>query len=62
MRGKSSEPFRRHVSQLINGDAQVNVGMANRTEPRTVSQWIKYIVVAAIAIWLVIWLLRVYVL
>jgi len=33
--------------------------MENRTEPRTVGQWIRYVVVAAIAIWLVIWMLRI---
>jgi hypothetical protein len=33
--------------------------MPNRTEPKTVVQWIRYIVVAAIAIWLVIWMLRI---
>ena len=33
--------------------------MENRTEPKTVGQWIRYIVVAAIAIWLVIWMLRI---
>jgi hypothetical protein len=32
--------------------------MENRTEPRTVGQWIRYLVVAAIAIWLVIWMLK----
>jgi len=32
--------------------------MANRTEPKTLSEWIRYIVVAVIAIWLVIWMLR----
>ena len=32
--------------------------MENRTEPNTVGQRIRYIVVAAIAIWLVIWMLR----
>lgn len=36
--------------------------MSNRTEPRTVGQWIRYIVVAAIALWLVVWMFRVYVL
>ncbi|HSM78616.1 MAG TPA: hypothetical protein VLT57_13350 [Bryobacteraceae bacterium] len=35
---------------------------ANRTEPRTVSQWIRYVVVAVIALFLVWLLLRVYVL
>jgi hypothetical protein len=33
--------------------------MPNRTEPRTAGQWIRYAVVAAIAIWLVIWMLRI---
>ena len=32
--------------------------MENRTEPKTVGQWIRYVVVAIIAIWLVIWMLR----
>jgi len=32
--------------------------MENRTEPKTVGQWIRYVVVATIAIWLVIWMLR----
>jgi hypothetical protein len=31
--------------------------MANRTEPKTVKQWITYIVMAVIAIWLIIWML-----
>lgn len=34
----------------------------NRTEPRTLGQWIRYLVVAIIALFLVWWLLRVYVL
>jgi hypothetical protein len=33
--------------------------MANRTQPRTLWEWIRYVVVAAIAIWLVIWMLRI---
>lgn len=33
--------------------------MANRTEPKTFGEWIRYIVVAVIAIWLVIWMLRI---
>jgi len=33
--------------------------MANRTEPKTLGQWVRYVVVAAIAIWLVIWMLRI---
>ena len=34
----------------------------NRTEPKTAGQWIRYVVVAAIALFLVWWMLRVYVL
>jgi hypothetical protein len=34
----------------------------NRTEPKTFSQWVRYLVVAAIAIFLVWWMLRLYVL
>jgi hypothetical protein len=33
--------------------------MANRTEPRTVREWIRYIVVAVVALWLVVWMLRI---
>jgi hypothetical protein len=33
--------------------------MPNRTEPKTVGQWIRYIVVAVIALWLVVWMLRI---
>jgi hypothetical protein len=33
--------------------------MDNRTEPKTLTQWIRYIVVAAIALWLVVWMLRI---
>ena len=33
--------------------------MPNRTEPKTIGEWIRYLVVAAIAIWLVIWMLRI---
>jgi hypothetical protein len=33
--------------------------MPNRTEPKTIAQWLRYIVVAIIAIWLVIWMLRI---
>jgi hypothetical protein len=36
--------------------------MENRTEPRTVGQWIRYLAVAAIALFLVWWMLRLYVL
>jgi hypothetical protein len=34
----------------------------NRTEPKTVGQWIRYVIVAAIALFLVWWMLRLYVL
>src|ERR1035437_3352848 len=34
----------------------------NRTEPRTPRQWIRYLVIAVIALFLVWWMLRVYVL
>jgi hypothetical protein len=33
--------------------------MANRTEPKTIGQWIRYLVVAVIALWLVVWMLRI---
>jgi hypothetical protein len=36
--------------------------MKNRTEPKTVSEWVRYVVVAAIALFLVWWLLRLYIL
>ena len=32
--------------------------MENQTEPKTLWQWIRYIVMGMIAIWLVIWMLR----
>ncbi len=36
--------------------------MDYRTEPKTARQWIRYIVVALIALFLVWWMLRLYVL
>ena len=36
--------------------------MENRTEPKTARQWIRYIIVAIIALYLVWWMLRLYVL
>jgi hypothetical protein len=33
----------------------------NRTEPKTVGQWIRYVAMAAIALFLVWWTLRLYV-
>jgi hypothetical protein len=34
----------------------------NRTEPKTPTQWVRYIIVAVIALFLVGWMLRLYVL
>jgi hypothetical protein len=36
--------------------------VTHRTDPRTAGQWIRYVVVALIALGLVWWMLRVYVL
>jgi len=33
--------------------------MENRTEPRTFGQWIRYLVFAVVALWLVVWMLRI---
>jgi hypothetical protein len=33
--------------------------MANRTEPKTIGQWVRYVVMAVIALWLVVWMLRI---
>jgi len=38
------------------------MGVQNRTEPRTPVQWIRYVAVAAIALFLVWWMMHVYVL
>ena len=38
--------------------ALISVGK-NRTEPKTIGQWIRYVVVAVIALWLVVWMLRI---
>jgi hypothetical protein len=35
--------------------------LENRTEPKTLGQWIRYVVVAVIALFLVWWMLRLYV-
>jgi hypothetical protein len=35
--------------------------VVNQTEPKTVGQWIRYVIVAVIALFLVWWMLRVYV-
>jgi hypothetical protein len=35
--------------------------MPNRTEPKTPAQWMRYLVVAAIALYLVWWMLRLYI-
>jgi hypothetical protein len=41
--------------QQQNGGPQ----MANQTQPRTIKEWIRYIVVAVVALWLVVWMLRI---
>jgi hypothetical protein len=33
--------------------------MENRTEPKTAAQWVRYVVMAVIALWLVLWMLRI---
>jgi hypothetical protein len=33
--------------------------MPNRTEPKTVFEWIRYVAVAAVALWLILWMLRI---
>ena len=33
--------------------------MENRTEPKTIGQWLRDLVVAMIALWLVVWMLRI---
>jgi hypothetical protein len=33
--------------------------MANRTEPKMAREWIRYIAFAVIALWLVVWMLRI---
>jgi hypothetical protein len=33
--------------------------MENRTDPKTAAQWVRYVVVAVIALWLVLWMLRI---
>ena len=50
------------LSRKIDVEGARRLNMENRTEPRTVSQWIRYLVVAAIALFLVWWMLRLYVL
>jgi hypothetical protein len=36
--------------------------MEKQTEPKTAGQWIRHVVVAIIALFLILWLLRMYVL
>jgi hypothetical protein len=36
--------------------------VSNRTEPKTAGQWVRYIAFAALAVFLVYWMLRLYVL
>ena len=42
-----------------NARACYALAVGNRTEPRTVREWIRYIVVAVVALWLVVWMLRI---
>lgn len=37
---------------------QEDKAMEKRTQPSTVGQWLRYIGMALIAIWLIVWLLR----
>jgi len=46
----------------VSGTNCYSGAVPNRTEPRTLSQWICYVVVAAIALYLIWWMLRLYVL
>jgi hypothetical protein len=39
-------------------DRLAKVAIPNRTEPKAAGQWIRYMV-AAIALWLVVWMLRI---
>lgn len=32
--------------------------MPNQTEPKTIREWIRYLAIAIVALWLVIWMLR----
>lgn len=41
------------------GDEAYRVDMDNRTEPKTLRQWIRYVIGAMIALWLVVWMLRI---
>ena len=54
------------VAQAVNDFLQLArcypLSVPNRTQPKTVGQWIRYVVVAAIALFLVWWMLRLYVL
>jgi hypothetical protein len=54
---------RPELSRSIDVEDKMNAkNTTNRTEPRTVGQWIRYVVVAPIALFLVWWMLRLYVL
>ena len=38
-------------------DIQEQILLGSRTQPRTVKEWIRYMVVAVVALWLVVWML-----
>jgi hypothetical protein len=54
----SGPPVSPGLNIPLPGEIAYNKSVENRTEPRTLWQWIRYIVVAIIAIWLVIWMLK----
>ena len=41
------------------GKSNCQTAMANRTQPGTIKEWIRYIAAAVIALWLVVWMLRI---
>jgi hypothetical protein len=51
-----------HKLKLCHQTRCYPLSVPNRTEPKTIGQWIRYVVVAAIALFLVWWMLRLYVL
>ena len=49
------------VTERIEGITCYDDLVENRTEPKTVRQWIRYVAVAVVALFLVWWMLRLYV-
>ena len=56
---KSAGPPEFFRAVQIPVERRYKLGMSNRTQPKTLGQWIRYIVVAVIALWLVVWMLRI---